>query len=152
MKILSTLLALTLAQASADDVTKPHPEPPKLETVKPTTLRLDAVPNKDRNPAQHRSHMVWSRNTSGKLLEVAIEVYSFKGDSVTKTMSAPEVKLSPRQSNGYPVEMDVAPENGWVVLARDKAGALIAIKGSTQKYEVLARTPGGLTGKPVPAK
>jgi hypothetical protein len=120
--------------------------------VRPTMLRLEAVPNKDRKPSQHRSAMVWARNKSGKHMEVAIEVYLFNGERVTRTVSSPAVKLPPGQSNGYPVEMDMAPENGWVVIARDKDGRLIAVKGSSQKFEVRARTPGGLTGKPAPAK
>ena len=153
MKTLLALLAFVPALAQAQDPAKPKPaEPAKLEILHATMLRLEAVPNKDRNPSKHRSAEVWVRNIGNADEEAGVDIYAITGGVVTKTVTSPPHKHSPRTGTGHRVEMDVGPDNGWVVVLRRASGELIAVKGSAPRFEVLARTPGALPGRPAPAK
>lgn len=121
------------------------------ERIVTSGIKLEAHAGKgDPHPTKHRTYDVRFANT-GKVNE-AIEVwtYWFTGTNVTRTTLVEFPRFIPTATNGYAVELDVAPENGWAAVVRRKAGGVLAVVGSGQRFEMLARTPGAVPTEPSP--
>jgi hypothetical protein len=150
---LLSLLALTPGPARAQGSAKPNAEPAKLEPVVPGVLRLEVKQNRnDPNPFKIRTYHVNVKNIGSFTEDIAITSYQISGETVTATRTQNLRNFGTNHSTGFSVAMNVAPENGWVLVVRRKTGELLGVAGSARRFEILARTPGALKEPPAPAQ
>lgn len=147
------LFALAPGPSRAETPAKPKAEPAKLEPVVPGVLRLEAKQNKtDPHPAKKRTYNVLIKNIGSFNESIAITIYQISGETVTDTLSHNLSNFGIHYQTSYSAAMDVAPENGWVMVVKRKTGELLGVKGSAQRFETLARTPGALKEPAAPVK
>ena len=145
------LLILTLATVPlfAADPVKPGPQAAKVEPVVSGALRMEVRPEpQDRNPARHRTSRVYVENLTAFNEDLEFTTYQMMGETVTQTKKTSFSRFPSKYRTYFSVEMDVAPENGWVFMVRRKSGELLGIKASAPRFEALARRTGSFQGPP----
>jgi hypothetical protein len=148
--LLPSLLCTFAVYLSADE---PKPVPAKLERIVPAQMRLTVVPTaSDPRPSRRRTMEIRIDNNGPQAETVNVTTSWFtEGDMLRDSVRRKYTLLS-REHGLYKVDSDhdgphTEKLTGWVVVVRRANGELLAVKGSPQRFETVARTPGAIPEK-----